>query len=73
MSGRQRTRLFGSGILILLTGTLALAACNSSPGSSQKTPGAGNTVTGAESPTSAKAPAKGSLAEAVAEKLKGLQ
>jgi hypothetical protein len=73
MSEGQRSRLLGSGILVLLAGTLALAACNSNSGSSQKAPGAGNRVTGAETPTSAKAPAKGSMAEAVAGKLKGAQ
>ena len=68
---RQRSRLLGSGILLLLGGTLALAACNSSSGTSQKAPGTGNTVTGAEAPT--KAPGKGTIAELLAEKLKGTQ
>ena len=73
MSRRQRGRLLGSGILILLAGTLALAACNSNSGSSQKAPGAGSTVTGAETPTSAKAPAKGTLFEALADRANGSQ
>lgn len=67
----QRSRLLGSGILLLLVSTLALAACNSSSGTSQKAPGGGNTVTGAESPAPAKAPGKGTIAEALAGKLKG--
>jgi hypothetical protein len=29
MHGKQRSRLLGSGILMLVAGTLALAACNS--------------------------------------------
>jgi hypothetical protein len=65
----QRSRLLGSGILLLFVATLALAACNSSSGTSQKTPGSGNTVTGAQTPVPAKAPGKGTLAEALANKI----
>jgi hypothetical protein len=61
---RQRSRLLGSGILLLLAATLTLAACNSSSGTSQNAPGAANTVTGAETPSPAKAPAKGTIVEA---------
>jgi hypothetical protein len=71
MLHKQLSRLLGSGILLLFAATLALTACNSSSGTSQKAPGSGNTVTGAESPTPAKVPAKGTMAEAVARKLKG--
>lgn len=73
MHRTQRSRLLGSGILLLVAGTLALAACNSGAGTSQKAPGTANTVTGAESPTPAKTPAKGTIAEALAGQLKGTQ
>lgn len=73
MHSRQRSRLLGSGIMLVAVCTLALTACNSSSGTSQKAPGAGNTVTGAESPAPSKAPAKGTIAEVLAEKLKGTQ
>ena len=68
----QRSRLLGPSLLMLLAGTLALAACNSSSGTSQKASGGGTAVTGAEVPTT-KAPAKGTLAERLAAKIKGIQ
>jgi hypothetical protein len=72
MHKRQRSRLLGSGIVMLLGCTLALAACNSSSGTSQKASGGANTVTGAEAPTSAaKVPAKGTIADALANQMKG--
>ena len=58
---QQRSRLLGSLILLLVAGTLALTACNSSSGGSSK---ASNTVTGTESAAPAKAPEKGTLVEA---------
>jgi hypothetical protein len=69
----QRSRLLGFGITLLVAGTLALAACNSGSGTSQKPSGAGNTVTGAESPAPAKAFGKGTIAEALANTVKGTQ
>ena len=71
MLSKQRSRLLGSGILLLLAGTMALTACNSSSGTSQRAPGSGNTVTGAESPAPTQASGKGTLAEALANKVKG--
>lgn len=65
---RPRSRPLGFLILLLAIGTLALAACNSG-GGSPKASGTGNTVTGAESPTTGKTPAKGTLADAVSKKL----
>lgn len=70
---RQRSRLLGSGILLLFVATLALAACNSSSGPSPRSSGSGNTVTGVESPAPGKSPTKGTIAEAFAGKLKGTQ
>jgi hypothetical protein len=68
----QRIRLLGPALVVLLGGTLA--ACNSSSGTSQKASGGTNTVTGAEAPAAAaKAPAKGTLADGLASKVKGLQ
>jgi hypothetical protein len=68
MMNGQRSRLLGSGVLLLFSATLALAACNSGSGTSQKPTGSGNTVTGAQVPTATKAPGKGTLAEALANK-----
>ena len=62
----QRSRLLGSGILLLIVATLALAACNSSSGTSQKTPGAGNTVTGTQMPAPAHPSAKTTMADGLA-------
>jgi predicted small secreted protein len=65
----MRHRLLGPALVVLLTGTLA--ACNSSSGTSQKPSGGGSAVTGAEVPTAgAKQPAKGTIAEALAQTLK---
>ena len=74
MHSRERSRLLGAGIMLVVACTLALAACNSGSvsGSSQNARGA-NTVTGPESPASAKTPAKGTLAEALIRKAKGAQ
>jgi hypothetical protein len=61
----QRIGLLGPALVLLLAGTLALAACNSSSsGTSQRASGGANTVTGAETPTaSAKSPAKGTIGD----------
>jgi ABC-type oligopeptide transport system substrate-binding subunit len=69
MMHRPRSRLLGSGILLLFAATLALAACNSSSGTSQKAPGAGNTVTGAETRAPANPSGTSTLAEAMAARL----
>jgi hypothetical protein len=63
---RQRSRLLGSGILLLVAATLALAACNSSSGTSQKPPGSGNTVTGTQMPAPAHPSGKTSMADGLA-------
>lgn len=65
-------RSVGPAAVLLLAGTLALAACNSGSGTSQRASGGGNTVTGAETPTAgAKAPGKGTLAEGLTSRVKG--
>jgi hypothetical protein len=71
----QRTRLLGTLTLLIVAGTLALTACNSSnSASSQRVPGGANNVTSTETPTTAaKAPAKGTLADGLASKVKGLR
>ncbi len=62
-------RLPSSLVLVLVVGTLALTACNSNSGP-QRTSGAGNnTVTGAQIPAPSNAPAKGTIAEALARQL----
>jgi hypothetical protein len=73
MHRTQRSRLLGSEIMLVVGCMLALAACNSGSGSSQKATGSTTTVTGAESPAPTKAPGKGTIAEVLAEKLKGTQ
>jgi predicted small secreted protein len=63
---KQRSRLLGSGVLLLLlASTLTLAACNSSSGTSQKAAGSGNSVTGAQAPGPAKASGKSTLADSL--------
>jgi len=56
--------------LLLAITTLSLTACNSGSGSSPKAGTASNTIAGAETPTPDKAPAKGTIAEALANQLK---
>jgi hypothetical protein len=64
-------RLLGPGLALLLGCTLTLTACNSSSGTSQKAPGGASSVTAAEVPTATKAPAAGTIADALAKKLQG--
>lgn len=71
MHGKQLRASLGSGILLLVASTLVLAACNSGSGTSQKSSGGGNRVTGAESPAPAKILGKGTIAEALSEKVTG--
>lgn len=63
MQGKPRGRLLG--LLLVAASALALTACNSDSGNSPKASGAGNTVTGTESTTPARAPSAGSLAGAL--------
>jgi hypothetical protein len=63
----------GSGIVVLVVAMLALAGCNSGSGSSQKTSGAPNTITGAQTPQAAPTTGKATLFDALAGKSNGSQ
>jgi hypothetical protein len=64
MQSIKPIRLLSSAILILFAA--ALAACNSSSGGSQRSSASPNGVAGTEVPKPGKAPAKGTIAEALA-------
>lgn len=60
-----RNWLLATLFLLLTAATLALTACNSGSGGSQRAAGSGNSVTGAQTPSSAKPAGKGTLADAL--------
>jgi hypothetical protein len=74
MHKRQRSRLLGSGIVMLLGCTLALAACNSNSvsGTSQKASGSA-TVTQAPAQASGQSAQSRTLVEAWVAKIKTLE
>lgn len=70
MQRRKRSRLLGSGFLVFLAGTLALAACNSNGVSNssqtQKPSGSTNGVSAGQLPAPARTSGKPTMADALA-------